>query len=274
MHQPLHQPLNHQLLSFKTLTLTALLAASLLACSPKTSKESTSDTDKVSDTAKADAKADAKAAQVAKLTVTLPTIPNGSTIPAEHSFCVEDGKGKGTFGPNKSPEITWEGAPKGTQSFALIAVDPHVPSKADKVNKDGESVSKDLPRVNFYHWLLADIPATTHSIAANVESDKVVPRGKASEKTAYGVRGQNNYSDWFASHKEMSGQYAGYDGPCPPWNDEIVHEYHFDVYALDVPSLNLKPGFKAPELIKAMQGHILAQGKSIGLYKLNTQVKY
>ena len=32
----------------------------------------------------------------------------------------------------------------------------------------------------------------------------------------------------------MSGDYFGYDGPCPPWNDSIVHHYVFTVYALDV----------------------------------------
>ena len=72
----------------------------------------------------------------------------------------------------------------------------------------------------------------------------------------------------------MSGQYGGYDGPCPPWNDEIVHEYHFEVYALDIETLSLKNGFKGPDLLKAMKGHILAKAKSVGRFKLNPEVKY
>ena len=35
----------------------------------------------------------------------------------------------------------------------------------------------------------------------------------------------------------MFGDYYGYDGPCPPWNDELVHRYVFTLYALDVPRL-------------------------------------
>lgn len=208
------------------------------------------------------------------LKVTLPAIAHNTTIPADYAFCVEDGKGKATLGANKSPEVRWEGAPEGAKSFVLMAVDPVVPSKPDNVNKEGVSVSRDLPRVDFYHWVLIDIPADVSSIAEGAESDKVTPKGKPSGAVKYGVRGLNNYGDWFAGDKTMAGEYGGYDGPCPPWNDELVHTYSFKVYALDVPSLNLKGSFKAPEVLKAMEGHILAQGESMGLYKLNAQVKY
>lgn len=210
----------------------------------------------------------------AKLKVVLPKISNGAVIPADYAFCVEDGSGKAKLGANQSPEIKWSGAPKGTKSFVILLKDPKVPSKADNVNKVGKSVSKTLPRVDFYHWVLADIPANLNTLPLGAESKAVVAKGKKAGKTAHGVRGINNYTDWFASDPNMSGQYGGYDGPCPPWNDELIHEYHFEVFALDVASLKLKENFKAPELHKAMKGHILAQGKSIGLYKLNAAVKY
>ena len=214
--------------------------------------------------------AHAKPAPNTKLNVSLPAIANGAVIPNDFAFC----KAKGELGANKSPEIKWSGAPKGTKSFAIITVDPKVPSKADNVNKEGKVVSKDLPRVNFYHWVLANIPATMTHLPAGAESEKIVPKGKPAGQTKNGLRGLNNYGDWFASNKDMSGQYGGYDGPCPPWNDEIVHEYHFEVYALDVEKLPLKEGFKGPDLLKAMEGHILAKGKSVGLFKLNPAVKY
>ena len=84
--------------------------------------------------------------KVAQLKVSLPAIAHGKPIPGEYAFCVVDGAGKGKFGPNHSPEIKWEGAPKGTKSFALIVVDPKVPSMPDNINKEGKTVSKDLPR--------------------------------------------------------------------------------------------------------------------------------
>ena len=255
---------------FKSVALCAASSLILSACG--TSPEAPT----VVKEAQANPKAQEKKATAAeaKLTVTLPAIADGAVIPADYAFCIEDGKGKATFGPNKSPEIKWEGAPASTKSFALIAVDPKVPSKADDVNKDGKTVPASLPRVSFYHWLLADIPAATTQLTVGVEGEKVVPKGKKFGKGAHGVRGVNHYTHWFASNKDMSGKYGGYDGPCPPWNDEIVHEYHFEVYALDVSSLNLKEGFMGDDLRKAMEGHILAQGKSVGLYKLNTAVKY
>ena len=77
------------------------------------------------------------------------------------------------------------------------------------------------------------------------------------------------YTDWFANDDQMSGKYAGYDGPCPPWNDEAIHHYHFTVYALDVASLNLEEPFGAPEVLAAIEGHVLAQGECIGTYTLN-----
>ena len=213
-------------------------------------------------------------AEPVELKVTLPAIAHNSPIPADFAFCVEDGKGKGTLGANQSPEVRWEGAPKGTKSFALLAYDPVVPTKPDNVNKEGKTVSRDLPRFDFYHWVLIDIPASRTSIPAGAESDKVTPKGKPAGAQPHGLRGLNNYGDWFSGDKDMGGDYAGYDGPCPPWNDELVHEYHFKVFALDVERLGLKGTFKAQDVLKAMKGHILAQGESVGLYKLNTKVSY
>ena len=56
-------------------------------------------------------------------------------------------------------------------------------------------------------------------------------------------QGINDYTGWFAGDKDMAGNYFGYDGPCPPWNDEILHHYVFTVYALDVPRLDIAGDF-------------------------------
>ena len=60
---------------------------------------------------------------------------------------------------NRSPHLAWSGAPQGTKSFAVICVDVDVPTKPDDVNQEGREVPSDLPRADFYHWVLVDLPA-------------------------------------------------------------------------------------------------------------------
>ena len=67
----------------------------------------------------------------------------------------------------------------------------------------------------------------------------------------------------------MQGDYYGYDGPCPPWNDEIVHHYVFTLYALDVAKLRLDGRFTAADVVRAMAGHVLDQASLTGIYSLN-----
>ena len=71
----------------------------------------------------------------------------------------------------------------------------------------------------------------------------------------------------------MKGDYGGYDGPGPPWNDERIHHYHFTVFALDVPSLGLEGRFGGPEARAAMEGHVLAMGEWVGTYALNPSLR-
>ena len=71
----------------------------------------------------------------------------------------------------------------------------------------------------------------------------------------------------------MAGDYFGYDGPCPPWNDELAHRYVFTVYALDVARLPVAGAFGGADVRKAVQGHILAQASITGRYALNPAVK-
>jgi len=98
-------------------------------------------------------------------------------------------------------------------------------------------------------------------------------RSEPGPQAPHGARqGINDYTGWFASDKDMSGQYFGYDGPCPPWNDEIAHRYVFTVFALDVARLAVDGAFGGADARKAMQGHILAQAALTGRYSLNPKV--
>jgi Raf kinase inhibitor-like YbhB/YbcL family protein len=174
---------------------------------------------------------------------------------------------------NYSPHLAWKDAPAGTRSFVLTCIDTDVPSKPDDVNKEGRSVPADLPRVEFVHWLMANIPAECVELAEGACSDEITPRGKPQPFGPPGsVQGVNSYTDWFAGDADMGGTYLGYDGPCPPWNDTLVHHYHFHVYALDTATLALKTGFSLAELRAAMQGHVLAEAAITGTYSLNPKV--
>ena len=184
----------------------------------------------------------------------------GQRIPGDYSFCIPDPAHHVCLGRNLNPQLSWSDVPTGTRSFVLICHDPDVPSKGDDVNQEGRTVPATLPRVDFFHWVLVDLPASVTAIQAGEFSDTVTARGKSGPLAAHGSRqGVNNYTDWFAGDNDMRGDYYGYDGPCPPWNDEIMHHYVFTVYALDIDKLPLEGRFGGPEVRAALQGHILAQ---------------
>jgi phosphatidylethanolamine-binding protein (PEBP) family uncharacterized protein len=71
----------------------------------------------------------------------------------------------------------------------------------------------------------------------------------------------------------MGGNYGGYDGPWPPFNDERLHHYQFTVFALDVPSLGLPELFRGPDAVAAIKGHVLDKATLIGTYALNPKAR-
>jgi len=178
-----------------------------------------------------------------------------------------------TLSDNRSPHLAWKDAPEGTQSFVLTCIDTDVPSKPDDVNKEDRIVPAELPRVEFVHWLMANIPPECVELDEGACSDEITPRGKRRPFGPPGsVQGVNSYTDWFAGDVQMEGTYLGYDGPCPPWNDSLVHHYHFRIYALDTRRLPLEEGFSLEELRAAMAGHVLSEAVLTGTYSLNPSV--
>jgi len=199
---------------------------------------------------------------------------NNGLIPAEFAFCAPDAKTHVTLSRNRNPELSWSDLPAETRSLALICHDYDVPSKPDDVNKEGRTISAKLPRVDFYHWVLVDLDPQSGLIKAGEFSDGVTARGKQGPDGPRGTRqGINDYAMWFASDKDMSGNYFGYDGPCPPWNDEIPHHYVFTLYALDVVKCGVGGTFKGPDVLAAIRGHVLKQAALTGVYSLNPRVK-
>jgi Raf kinase inhibitor-like YbhB/YbcL family protein len=130
------------------------------------------------------------------------------------------------IGKNISPALTWSDPPSGTQSFALIVDDP------------------DAPMGTWTHWVLYNIPVDARSLQEDLP-----------------VKGKNVEPNTIYVGKNSSGD-IGYDGPCPPSG---THRYYFKLYALDS-LISLLPGASKDDLLKAMKGHILAQGELMGTF--------
>lgn len=149
------------------------------------------------------------------------SITDGQKIDMEFVFT-------GCGGRNRSPHLSWSGAPAGTKSFAITCFDPVAPTGC-----------------GYWHWLAFNIPASVTSLDAGASTDKA-PAG--------GTCGYNDFSA------------ASYCGPCPPKGD-IPHRYIFTVYALDVERLEgVDEKTTGATVVFNMAGHVLASGSLSGLF--------
>jgi len=198
---------------------------------------------------------------------------NGDPIPQQYAAGKPDGRGQATFSDDLNPHLAWSDLPVGTRSLALICHDFDVPSRSDDVNQAGREVPADLPRVDFYHWVMIDLPAVPGVIVEGQYSASFVARGKPGPQTQGSARqGLNDYTGWFANHPEMAGQYFGYDGPFPPFNDSLVHHYVFTLYAVAVERLPLEGVFTGQQVRQALVGMVLGEATLSGTYTLNQRL--
>lgn len=131
---------------------------------------------------------------------------------------------------NVSPPLLISGVPDGTKSLALLMDDPDIP----QVFKQERGID------SFDHWTLFNIPPATTEIAQS---------GSAGTAGANGA-GKNQYT-----------------GPCPPREYEpSEHRYFFKLFALDT-MLDLPAGASKADVLRAMEGHVVAQAELMGKYK-------
>ena len=195
-------------------------------------------------------------------------------IPEEFAFGAPDPVQHLRLSLNRNPHLRWSGAPSGAKSLVLVCVDTDVPTRADDVNQEGRSVPATLPRTQFHHWVVVDIPPSVSEIREGACSEGIVARGKQAPAGPAGSRqGLNDYTLWFAADKDMGGQYFGYDGPCPPWNDELLHHYHFVLYATNLARCPVEGAFTGQQVEQAIAGHVLAEARLTGTYSLNPAVR-
>ena len=121
------------------------------------------------------------------------------------------------------------------------------PLKWESVPEGTQSIAlicddPDAPMGTFVHWVIYNIPATKSDLA------EALPSGpKLGDGSLQGTNGAGR---------------LGYTGPCPPSG---THRYFFKLYALDK-VLDLDSGASKDQLLKAMQGHMLAQGELMGTF--------
>jgi phosphatidylethanolamine-binding protein (PEBP) family uncharacterized protein len=198
---------------------------------------------------------------------------NGDRIGERYAAGRLDARGGVTFSDNLNPHLAWNDVPSDARSLVLICHDFDVPSRGDDVNRSDREVPSDLPRVDFFHWLMVDLPPTLTQIDEGEYSRGLTPRGKPGPATLRGARhGVNDYTGWFAADPELAGSYFGYDGPFPPYNDSLVHHYVFTLYAVDFVRAPVEGAFTGAQVREVIAGHVLDAATYSGTYTLNRRL--
>jgi Raf kinase inhibitor-like YbhB/YbcL family protein len=151
--------------------------------------------------------------------------PN-STITNKHVF-----KGFGCEGENISPALSWSGAPKDTQSFALLVHDPDAPTGG----------------AGWWHWVVYNIPQGESALAQGVGTadGANMPKGSAQNKTDFGA--------------------PGWGGPCPP-PGHGKHRYQFTLHALKTDKLDIPEGATASLVGYMVNANSIGKAKLTGVY--------
>lgn len=164
-----------------------------------------------------------------RLTITLrsPAFPDGEMIPKEYTC----------DGSDRSPPLEWSGVPQSAQELALVCDDP------------------DAPMGTWSHWVIVHLPSGVKALKEGIVAEQDLPvsametAGDVTREPA--TQGKNDFGKF------------GYGGPCPPSG---THRYVFRLYALD---RRIEPGSSPPtrsDVLKAIKGHILAEGRLVGKY--------
>ena len=129
---------------------------------------------------------------------------------------------------NRSPQLSWSGAPEGTRSFAVTCYDPDAPTGS-----------------GFWHWTVANIPADVAELAEGASPDGL-PGGSIEGRTDFGE--------------------PGYGGAAPPAGHG-PHRYIFTVFAVDVDSLPVTPENSGAVFGFNLHFHTLAKASITATYE-------
>ena len=129
---------------------------------------------------------------------------------------------------NRSPQLSWSGAPEGTKSFAITCFDPDAPTGS-----------------GFWHWTLANLPVDVTELAEGASPDGL-PSGAVEGRTDFGE--------------------PGFGGAAPPAGHGR-HRYVFTVFAVDVETLAVTPADSGAKYGFNLYFHTLAKASITGVYE-------
>jgi Raf kinase inhibitor-like YbhB/YbcL family protein len=164
--------------------------------------------------------------QVPELNVTSTDISQGQRLPDPHA----SGR-MGAGGEDRSPQLSWSGAPQGTRSYAVTCYDPDAPTQS-----------------GFWHWAVADIPPDVTELpsgAGDVDNPRM-PAGALTLRNDAGLR--------------------GYVGAAPP-EGHGPHRYIFAVHAVDTDSLGLPDDATPAYLGFNLFSHTVARGTIVATFE-------
>jgi Raf kinase inhibitor-like YbhB/YbcL family protein len=160
----------------------------------------------------------------AEFAVSSSDIVEGKMLTSQQVF-----QGFGCAGDNRSPQLTWRGAPSGTKSYAITVYDPDAPTGS-----------------GWWHWTLVNLPPSTTSLPAGAG-------GPAGALPAGARQGRSDY-----------GQF-GFGGACPPAGDK-AHRYQFTVWALKVDQLPIDEQSSGALVGYMLNANVLAKATMTALY--------
>lgn len=129
---------------------------------------------------------------------------------------------------NRSPQLSWSGAPEGTKSFAITCFDPDAPTGS-----------------GFWHWTVANIPAGVTQLTEGA-SPADLPTGAVEGRTDFGE--------------------PGFGGAAPP-PGHGPHRYIFTVFAVDTERLIVTPENSGAIFGFNLHFHTLARASVTGVYE-------
>lgn len=160
----------------------------------------------------------------------------------------DDGGANGDDGGSASLEVASDDFDDGGEIAVEFTCDgrglsPHLGWDGEPGDTESFAILMDDLDADFVHWTVYNIDADSSGVET-IGQQEVLFGGPTTQ-------GMNSFGE------------IGYGGPCPPEGES--HTYRFRVFALDT-MVDLEPGASADELETAMEGRVLAEGETTGVY--------